>query len=85
MNNVAILAPDLKMGKNDKPLEKSSFRRSSIPRNMPINKKAKTGSKGNFPIAVSTKPLSKSVVFQITESPKMKRLYFVSGFNLLIH
>ena len=80
-----MLAPDLKMGRKDTPLEKSSFRRSSIPRNIPINKKVNTGSNGKFPIAVSTKPLNKSVVFQITESPKMKRLYFVSGFNLLIH
>ena len=80
-----MLAPDLKMGKKGTPLEKSSFRRSSIPRNIPINKKAKTGSNGKFPIAVSTKPLNKSDVFQITESPKMKRLYFVSGFNLFIH
>ena len=80
-----MLAPDLKMGRKDTPLEKSNFRRSSIPRNMPINKKANTGSKGKFPIAVSTRPVNSNNVFQITESPKMKRLYFVSGFNLLIH
>ncbi len=77
-----MLAPDLKMGKKDTPFEKSNFRRSSIPRNIPINKNAKTGKSGNLPIAVSTKPVNKSDVFQIIESPKIKSAYFVSGFKI---
>ena len=80
-----MLAPDLNIGINETPLAKSSFLRSSIPRYIPINKNAKTGSNGKLPIAVSTRPVNKRDVFQITESPNMKKLYFVSGFNLLIH